>query len=752
MPISPAGSTNLSAIGVPNVYTQLIPPSPVLNAAETDIIMVVGTASAGPVNKPVVIGGISEQVSTFGIPAPIQYDMGTQVYNATLQGANNFICIRVTDGSDTSSTADVLDGSAAVGVTLTSFYTGTLYNTLTAAISNGSGSTSANPTFRLTVYLAGGVPEVFDNIGGTGATFWTNLANAVNLGQSNARPPSKLVTATLQTYISSVTVTEAGSYATLPTFGTTGPGTGAVLAGTMKGVTATPVAAGSGYAPADTIVLTGGTHTINSILTVATTKLVSVAVNAGGSNYIVGDKITLAGGTFSIPAILTVNTVSAGAVVTFTISTGGSYSVNSTTFTQSATSGVGTGATFNTGLFGILTETVSTPGRYTILPSSPVSQGSSSGSGTGGTHTVLWGVYSISVTSGGTGYTSSSILDVTGGGGTGGAQGTLAIGSASSIENPASYSFSGGTSGNNNVTDDTLIGSDVLPRTGMYAGRNTSASIGILADQTDSTKWTSQVSFGLFEGKYMIVAMPPGYQDDLSGAISLLQNTGILSYAFKLMLGDYILISDPFNSIQRYVTQQGFVAGILATLSPEQSSLNKPMNGIIATAKTAESGVYSNADLLQLMTGGIDVVTRPIPLGNTFGCRLGVNTSGVFSIGDNYTRMNNFLAATFTQGLGPFIGQPQTPKVRAMAKSTLDTFLGNLFILNIIGDVNFPGDQSKAYKVILDATNNPSTRVAQGFMQADVRVVLFSIILDFIVNLEANQGVTIQTLPPQNNQ
>ncbi len=175
------------------------------------------------------------------------------------------------------------------------------------------------------------------------------------------------------------------------------------------------------------------------------------------------------------------------------------------------------------------------------------------------------------------------------------------------------------------------------------------------------------------------------------------------------------------------------------------------MSGIIATAKTAESGVYSNADLLQLMKGGIDVITRPIPLGNAFGCRTGVNTSGDFSIGDNYTRMNNFLAATFTDGLGAYIGQPQTPTVRQNAKGVLDTFLGNLFTLGIIGDVNFPQSQSKAYRVILDASNNPSSRVAQGFMQADVRVVLFSIILDFIVNLEAGQGITIQTLPAQPN-
>lgn len=226
----------------------------------------------------------------------------------------------------------------------------------------------------------------------------------------------------------SVNVTDAGSYATMPTVSVSGVGSGCVLVPSMKAVSATYSATGSGYAPADTITITGGTGTA-SVLTVSTTRLVSVAVNAGGSGYVVSDTITLDGGTATTPAVLTVATVDGGgAVLTFTVTTAGSYTANTASFTQASTSGAGTGATFNTALFGVDSVTVSsTAGSYTALPANPVSQGSSSGSGTGAEFTVLWGLLSVAVSSPGRGYDQNSYLSVTGGGGSGGADGSIVL-------------------------------------------------------------------------------------------------------------------------------------------------------------------------------------------------------------------------------------------------------------------------------------------------------------------------------------
>lgn len=679
MSIVPVGTTNLAAIGVPNVVVQIVPPNPLLNGVPTNIIGVVGTATWGPVNSPIRIGSLPELLSFFGQPQNATFDMGTQVYNAMQQGAANFACVRVTDGTDASSTGTLKDSTSANALVLSALYTGTVGNTansfggLNASITLGTNYTSSVPTYKLTVWLNGGVPETFDNIGGSAGAFWTNLVSAINLGQGPQRGPSNLVRAAIPGAIASIAVTGAGSYATLPTVTAT-IGSSATLAPHMKAVSA------------------------------------SIPSGGAGTGYSIADTCTVVGGTGSA-TIITVDTV---------------------------------------GMDGeILTYHISTVGNYTVLPASPVS--TTSAGGADAEFDIQWGLLSVTVNAGGTGYTSSSVLVVSGGAGSG-ATGTLTLTTSTSVNPPSTvnnpYAFTGGTNGNSSVTDTTLIGSDTAsPRTGMYALRNTQASVGVLADQTDPTKWATEASFGLSEGVYMIGTMANGYENNIAGAVTLKQTNNIASYAFKLMLGDWCQIFDPFNNVNRFTSPQGFVAGILATQLPSNSSLNKIMAGIIATQKTTDQQTYSDADLQQLQSGGIDVITTPIPASsNAFGVRLGVNTSGnVTTLGDNYTRMINFLAETLDQGLGGFIGLPQTLDIQNQARATLQAFLANLQYLNMIGTLN----GAPAYSVILDASNNPSQQVALGYMQADVQVTLWSIIFQFVVNLQAGQSVQIQVLPPQ---
>lgn len=687
MPIAPVGQTNLAGIGVPNVLVQIVPPNPLLNGVPTNVIGVVGTGTWGPTNSPTAIGSLQQLVGIFGNPQTNTYDLGTPVYNAMQQGANSFLCVRVTDGTDTYALGNLQDSGAATGATLTAKYTGTVGNTvgtgnnvtagLQANISYGSNYTNSVPTYRLSVWLSGGVPEVFDNIGGTGAAFWSNLCNAVNNGQGAQRGPSQLVTAGVTGGIDAVAIINAGSYLTIPTVSAT-IGSGATLTPSMK--------------------------------------VVSAAVVVGGTGYSVGDTLTLTGGTSSVGATFTVASVNAGAV----------------TSVVPLVAGV-----------------------YTVLPSNPAA--TTGGAGTC-TLTVSWGVLSVAVTSppGGTGYTLNSVLVFSG---SGGATGTITVGSILAPNlTSGPWNFSGGTNGISGVTDTTLIGSDTAtPRTGMYALRNTNASIGVLSDQTvpgsGNANWNAQVTFGLQEGIYMIACFANGYENNIGSPttvgsmiyIKTQGNTG--SYALKLMAGDWCQIFDPFNQVNRYTSPQGFVAGILGTELPSDSSLNKIMTGIVTTQKVADKTVYSNQDLLNLESAGIDVITKPIPASNNaYGCRLGVNSSGVATtIGDNYTRMVNFLAVTFDTGLGGFIGLPQTVDVQNQARAVLQNFLTNIQYLNMIGTL----DGSPAYRVTLDSSNNPPNRVALGYMQADVQVVLWSIVFQFVVNLQAGQSVQIQVLPPQ---
>lgn len=53
MPIVQQGSINTTALVVPDLYVQIVPPQNlVLNGVPTNILGVVGTASWGPVNQP----------------------------------------------------------------------------------------------------------------------------------------------------------------------------------------------------------------------------------------------------------------------------------------------------------------------------------------------------------------------------------------------------------------------------------------------------------------------------------------------------------------------------------------------------------------------------------------------------------------------------------------------------------------------------------------------------------------------------
>ena len=521
MPIVQQGSINTTALVVPDLYVQIVPPQNlVLNGVPTDIMGVVGTASWGPIGQPVIVGSMVEYVQNFGPIMPRKYDMGTQVGTAVQQGAQNFRCVRVTNGSDSSAQLGLFYNNGPNGpLVLTALYTGSYGNQIEGAFLRG-----AQPnTWRISITLPGCVPEIFDNLGGTGQTFWQNVANAINNGQSAQRGPSQRVVASL-----------GNAFTVMPTVG---------------------------------------------------------------------------------------------------------------------------------------------PFSFAF-----------------GTH---------------------------------GADGAAPLNSA------------------------ILVGSDALPRRGMYALRGQGCSIGVLADGDDSTQWTTQAEFGLSEGLYMICTGPAG--DTISNAISIKQIAGLDSYAAKLMFGDWIWWSDQVNSTVRLVSPQGFVAGRLANLSPEQSSLNKPLYAVIGTQESGNPGsgqnnVYSEADLQALLGAGLDVIANPQPGGSYWGVRGGFNSSSSAAVnGDNYTRLTNYIASTIAAGMGQYVGEVINVSLFQRIRATLLSFLQNLLRQGLLGSA----DGSLPFSVVCDVSNNPLSRTSLGYVQADCQVQYQAINEIFIVNVEGGQTVQVQrqTLP-----
>src|SRR5271163_1362482 len=143
MPIFQQGAINTTALVVPDLYVQIVPPQNlVVNGVPTNVIGVVGTASWGPKNQPCEIGTMAEYARQFGPVMPRLTDLGTAVAVAVQQGAQDFVCVRVTDTTDVAAAA-LFNGTASNDCSFVagSLYTGSLANGDKLTLSQGANST-----------------------------------------------------------------------------------------------------------------------------------------------------------------------------------------------------------------------------------------------------------------------------------------------------------------------------------------------------------------------------------------------------------------------------------------------------------------------------------------------------------------------------------------------------------------------------------------------------------------------------------
>lgn len=266
-------------------------------------------------------------------------------------------------------------------------------------------------------------------------------ANGLNMGGISEIADSTSTNTTLVSAVVAAAGTGVGDAATGTVVGGTFGTAAKLKVDTTKPVSLATNAAGSSYNVADTILTAGGTASTHATLTVTHVKIVALpAIAAAGNGYNVGDTFTLTTGT-GTQEIFTVATLTGGAgtgVATFTRNSGsdytvrptlsgtaatthtsgtgnnaltlvlvaadfgvkttsitiaGSYTVGSATFTQNTTSGSGTGATFNTVVYGVNTFHITDGGDYSAAPTNPVSVTLSAGSGF-----TITGTFSGSIT------------------------------------------------------------------------------------------------------------------------------------------------------------------------------------------------------------------------------------------------------------------------------------------------------------------------------------------------------------------
>lgn len=305
-----------------------------------------------------------------------------------------------------------------------------------------------------------------------------------------------------------------------------------------------------------------------------------------------------------------------------------------------------------------------------------------------------------------------------------------------------SYTLSGGTDGTTTLTDSLLIGQDgnAATRKGIYCLRSTGVQVVSLPDHADNTAWSTISLLAQSEGFY------PGVQGSAGQSYSTvstsLNSSGADTPWLKVFVGDWVYWQDQANSQRRLLSPSLFWAALQSAQAPHISSLNKRIGNVVSTSRVASGQVYSNAELGAAASARLDYITNPSPGGNYYACATGRNASSdATRLGDNYTRMTNYLGLTLAAAFGFVIGQNQTTDLRTTVKSSIEAFLANLQRLGMIGNPNAP--QSPAFTVQINAANNPDSQVALGYMTANVKVRYLSVVFYFVVNLEGGQSVSI---------
>jgi hypothetical protein len=316
--------------------------------------------------------------------------------------------------------------------------------------------------------------------------------------------------------------------------------------------------------------------------------------------------------------------------------------------------------------------------------------------------------------------------------------------------------LTGGTDGASGVTDATLMGQDVLPRKGAYALRSTGVDAFTTIDLSTISYWAALGALALSENALCVVASPSG--TSYQSTITARNNAGVDTPWIWIIAGDWPTFFDSFNSLSRLVNPTAFAIGILGNLSPQQSPLNKPLQGISSTQTSALGTTYGQTDLSLINTSGIDVIlpATQSPGGFYYSFATGRNaSSNTAANGIEYTRMTDFLIRTATStAAGSFVGRLQsiqpTDQTRQQATDLFNGLSAQLASSQVGLGINGQGIIDKPWNVQCNLVNNPPNLQALGYLFLYWQVRYLNVVRYFVIKFQGggNVNVTIQSTQP----
>lgn len=351
-----------------------------------------------------------------------------------------------------------------------------------------------------------------------------------------------------------------------------------------------------------------------------------------------------------------------------------------------------------------------------------------------GSGAALWAAVAAAINNGNASRNASEIVVATAGAGV----------TAPTLNAPVT--LAGGADGASGVTDSTLLGADSTTRTGMYALRRTNIDAFALCDHTTAGDWSAISIFGLSENALPCCAAASG--QTVSQVRTAKVTAGIDTQWLWLAAGDYPQFYDDVNGYTRTVSPAAFMVGWIGNASPEQSPLNKPLPGVVATAKSLSRQTYSDAELAEASQAGIELIVGPpvTPGGNYFTFIVGRNaSSNTAANGVEWTRLTNFISRSLqTKAAGAIVGRLQTnrpnDRTREDAKSLVDGFFGYLKD-PAVGSLG--NGIIEDFATICDQSNNPLPSQMRGYLFLYAAVKYLNVVRYFVVKMAAGGSVSV---------
>lgn len=313
----------------------------------------------------------------------------------------------------------------------------------------------------------------------------------------------------------------------------------------------------------------------------------------------------------------------------------------------------------------------------------------------------------------------------------------------------ATYTLAGGTDGRSGVTTSTLLGSSsASPPTGVWSLNDLTPPVGIvwLTGCTDTAAPASLLTFNLTAGTTSLFSTATNLT--VAACISAAQSTGVADPSM-IFLKDWIYFFDTINNQQRLVPSSPVVGGKWATLGPQESPGNKPVNLVIGTERNSPqigNQPYTVSDIGQLETAGIITITNPIPRGRVFGMRHGQSSSlQAVTAPAEYWRMTMYLARSAARVVGQYIGELQSQHdddpLRAGFKLQSNNFLKILEGFGQIDNFLVTCTIDRSPNALPGLGVNTPASIAQHYLFGLWQVTYLSSVRFFVLSLQG--GTTV---------